>query len=119
MTREQISKVAALAACRLGVFCGERRFVAGLGWLAEHSPGSALSWRQRWYLDALLWRYRKQLAGRERGFELPTAQPAEADYRPAEPTPRQGRLLDGGDEPARTAADPPPFTPPARQARLL
>lgn len=82
MTKIEIAKTVALGKCRLGVWCGERRFVQGLAWLSEHSADTDLSWRQKWYLDGLLWRYRKQLAGREEGFVLPTSMPLEESYQP-------------------------------------
>ncbi len=80
MTKIERAKAAALAKCRLGCFNGDPRFVEGLNWLADHSPDTQLSPRQKWYLDGLLWKYRKQLAGRVEGFDLPTAMPEEAAY---------------------------------------
>lgn len=93
MTKVQIEKVRALAKCRLADFQGERTFTNGMAWLAQHAPGTALSHGQRWYLDALLWRYRKQLAGRENGYSLPTAAPREEDYYPPGREPAQKALL--------------------------
>lgn len=117
MNRDQVAKVRALAECRLGVWCGEPRFVRGLLWLADHSPETVLSWRQRWYLDGLVYRYRKQLAGRELGFEIPTEAPREDDYRPEpkpQPQPNLFGELQAVPESVRVEAIEPP-----RQGRLL
>lgn len=83
MNRQERAKALALARCSLPRFSGEPRFVRGLVWLAQHSPDTALTPRQKWWLDCLVYRHRGQLAGREEGFEIPTDLPQEQDYEPA------------------------------------
>ena len=94
MTKIEQAKAVALGKCRLGCFSSERSFVKGLNWLVEHSADTDLTFRQKWFLDSLLWRYRKQLAGREEGFELPTEMPREEAYQPGpRKAPAQASLI--------------------------
>lgn len=108
MTKIERAKAAALARCCFGFFNDKQRFVDGLNWLAQHSPETALSPRQKWFLDGLLWQFRKQLAGRTEGFELPTERPDEAAYmKPKDrPIPAQASLLAAETQPSLLDAAP-------------
>lgn len=72
----------------------ETRFVHSMDYIARTAPESVLTPRQKYQLDLMVWRFRRQLSGRaDLGFDLPDEGPVEASYeRPARPV-AQGRLL--------------------------
>lgn len=93
MNRDQRAKATALMAVHFGGPRGddERCFVRGLDFLASQEEQRPLSWRQRFFLDVLVWRYRAQLAGQPHlGFELPREAPRECEYEPHDGRPVQG-----------------------------
>lgn len=79
MNRDERAKARALAGCRLGVYSGEKRFIRQLYYIAGHDPDTALTPGQKWYLDHLVYRYRRQLAGSD-GVSIPDSAPQRADY---------------------------------------
>jgi hypothetical protein len=79
MNRLDRAKVNALRACRMGFGTWDAAFVNSLAAQVQVDPALALSDRQRFLLDVLVYRYRRQLAGNV-PFELPASEPKESDY---------------------------------------
>ena len=95
MTKLERLKTRALAThCRILPDSFDARFVANMAYTARTAPASVLTPAQKYNLDAMVWKYRRQLAGRpDLGFEMPEQPPREADYeRPVRERP-QGVLL--------------------------
>jgi hypothetical protein len=94
MTKLERLKARALMRCRTLPDSWETQFIRSLGYIARVSPETVLTSKQRYTLDLMVWRFRRQLSGRvDLGFELPERPPVEADYeRPVRPAP-QGSLL--------------------------
>lgn len=90
MTKSERAKALALARCRIAPIEFDQKFVRAQAWVAEHDPGVVLTGKQKWALDVMCWKYRRQLAGVE-GIELPPAAPRRADYFVAEDEPLPGR----------------------------
>lgn len=105
MNRHQRAKARALARVHTVAPDGAARFARQLAWLAEHEPATVLTAPQRWYLDALVWRYRRQLAG-EPGVEIPREEPQRAHYLAAAAAraEKRGRDLNGGHPPPQQDA---------------
>lgn len=95
MNKAQRAKAKALAGCRLRLCSWDTRFAHGMAWIADHSPEVALTQKQKFALDLMMWRYRRQLAGRD-DIELPTNPPDPDAYgvAPLEPDPDEtpGRM---------------------------
>lgn len=87
MTKEQRAKLAALRRCWLHPAQElDRNSLRGLLYLEETAPDTVLTWPQRYEIDRLIWRYRRQIARQlgqypDLGFELPTRAPAWDAYR--------------------------------------
>lgn len=81
MTKEERAKALALNKCRLG-FCQRSadRFVTSMAFLAKREPETVLTAGQKFYLDLLVYRYRRQLAGYKE-FDIPAAEPCREDYK--------------------------------------
>jgi hypothetical protein len=56
----------------------EKRFTQTMLYLVDQDPKQVLSPSQKWALDNLVYRYRRQLAASE--IEIPKRLPVEADY---------------------------------------
>lgn len=74
MTKAERAKAIALSQCRLRLCSWDIRFAQSMAWIAEHSPEIPLTQKQKFALNLMAWRYRRQLAGRE-DIELPTSAP--------------------------------------------
>ena len=100
MNRGERAKALALGGCHFAPADGAGRFARQLAWMAEHEPATVLSASQRWYLDALVWRFRRQLAGAA-GVEIPPAAPVRASYleAAADRRAKRARDLNGGVDP--------------------
>jgi hypothetical protein len=94
MTRTERAKIAALGRLRILPGLWDARFVRSLAYMVRTAPNTVFSPGQRYQLDSLIWRYRRQLSGRDDlGFLLPETEPRQEDYeRPARPQ-RQRMLL--------------------------
>ncbi len=62
MTPHEIELSIALGNCALGAGTRMRRFVWNMDASARSSPGIELTVRQRYYLELMAWRLRRQLA---------------------------------------------------------
>jgi len=80
VTKEERAKALALARCRMLPGSGEKRFVRSMVYLAVDEPDTVLTPPQKWYLDTVVYRFRRQLAGRDDDFAIPAAAPDRADY---------------------------------------
>lgn len=87
MNRQERHKAEALSTCRIRE-PGDRRFARGMLMLARRDPGTVLSPRQKWLLDLLVYRYRRQLYGNER-IQVPEVEPRLDHYTPRPRTRRQ------------------------------
>lgn len=82
MNADERAKARAVARCTIPD-PEDRRFARAMDWLARHEPDTVLSPKQRWALDEMVYRFRRQLAGTD-AFVLPTAPPRLEDFeRPA------------------------------------
>lgn len=70
----------------------DKRFAAALAWMARNDAAGTIKPKQKYYLDFLCYRYRRQLIGRAR-FQVPTAAPNERDYAPQRRAKTQGELF--------------------------
>lgn len=97
MTKIEAAKVTALQRCRFGFYAGNRQqFVRQLVWVLQNDSKKNLSWKQKFFLDALIWNFRSQIAAMDQnnlGFQLPAAEPVEADYDPQARYPHPQELL--------------------------
>lgn len=94
MTKLERLKARALMRCRSLPDSWETQFLRSMGYIGRVSPETVLTAKQRYTLDLMIWRFRRQLAGRDHlGFELPEVAPVEADYERPERPQRQGDLL--------------------------
>lgn len=95
MNRDQRAKIAVLTRCRIPSGLWDARFLRALEYQRRTAPDTVLTPRQRYQLDALVWRYRRQLVGLPGalGFDLPTAAPEPAAYQRRSHPPVQGSLL--------------------------
>jgi hypothetical protein len=105
------AKVAALEECRLAFAVFDRTFIRNMGWLRANASGKTLSPRQKWGLDCLIHKYRRQLGGRALPFEIPAEPPKLADYGIEEPKAMQKNIFGGEDKPRRTPIQPPEWNP--------
>ncbi|HSH43088.1 MAG TPA: hypothetical protein VK973_13260 [Arenicellales bacterium] len=103
MNRTERDKVTALEGCRLPprMFAVDDDFVRNMAWLRDNDAGKVLTGRQKWFLDCLVYKYRRQLGGRELGFEIPAAAPVLADYGVVEDTGAKQRNIFGGEDKPR------------------
>jgi hypothetical protein len=62
MTEDEIRIVKALEKCRFGNRPGSIRFISDMRWKVVHDPGVLLTWKQRYFLQSLAYRYRRQVA---------------------------------------------------------
>lgn len=93
MTKIERAKAQALARCRLLPGSFDKRFIRTVNYLAANSPDHVLTEKQRWLLDVMVHRYRRQLGGVDLPFEIPLESPALEAYA-REPKPkRQASLL--------------------------
>lgn len=94
MNRLERAKARALQRLRLMPGLFDARFVESMAYLVRTAPDTVLTERQRYTLDAMVWRYRRQLSGRDNlGFLLPEHEPMPADYVREQRPPRQVPLL--------------------------
>ena len=89
MTKTERAKAITLSRCRFLPGSWDKRFARSMGWIAQHNPSVVLTKKQKWALDAMVYRYRRQVAGTDE-FEMPTAPPARADYGVADDEPDPG-----------------------------
>lgn len=82
MNQIEQAKIKALQQCRMGWGAWDAGFVNSLAAQMTVDSHAALSLRQKFELDKLVFRYRRQLAGKT-GFELPAEAPRETDYVPS------------------------------------
>ena len=73
MNRVERAKAKALGCCRFVPGSAAKRFAREMRWLALNEPATVLSPSQRWYLDKMVWHYRRQLAGTD--IEIPASEP--------------------------------------------
>lgn len=92
MKAVEIEKAKALYRCRFLPGSFDKRFVRSMHWTACNEPSKTLTWRQKYLLDALVYRYRVQLSSQELSFDLPTSAPVESDYEPCKNPPKQQSL---------------------------
>lgn len=89
MNRHERAKAEALAGCRISA-AGDRAFVRGMVLLARRDRETVLSPRQKWTLDCLVYRYRRQLYSHPE-VNVPETAPLIEDY---QPKPRRRRQMD-------------------------
>lgn len=89
MNRHERAKAEALFQCRIHAE-GDRHFVRGMVLLARRDPETVLTPRQKWTLDCLVYRYRRQLYSHPE-VNVPAREPRLDDY---QPTPRRRRQMD-------------------------
>lgn len=105
MNKTERAKVTALEACRMPgrMFAADVEFVRSMAWARDHDAVKTLTGRQKWFLDVLIYKYRRQLGGRELGFEIPGEPPKAVDYGVKPDTgPKQANIFGGEDPPRRT-----------------
>lgn len=68
----------ALSQCHMMPATFDKRFTRSMLYLANKDPDKVLSAAQKWALDNLVYRFRRQLAGSD--IEIPEQPPVEADY---------------------------------------
>ena len=61
MTEHEIRLAKALASCSYLPGSSQKRFARDIGFLAEHSPEKEISERQRYYMEIMAWRMRRQM----------------------------------------------------------
>lgn len=118
MNQTERTVALALAECRTIPNGWDIRYIQSMAWLAKHEPEATLSGRQRYNLQLMAYRYRRQLAGSLDEEFIPVDPPRESDYvRPAPPQ-LQTDLLDGS---ARAVEfdEPLELTVPRRQKGLF
>lgn len=79
MNKLQQEKITKLRGCRMGWGTWDADFINSLAVLVKVDGKSPLTDRQKFMLDTLVWKYRRQLAGQV-SFELPSEPPQETDY---------------------------------------
>lgn len=116
MNRAQRDKALALDRCRFYPGSWERRVVHDLALLASRVPDTPLTPKQRWLLDFLCYRFRRQLLTMEGlRFEIPMTVPEKSAYGVREDEPLQAQLdMDGSRPPAHS--NPMPRTLASRAA---
>ena len=99
MNKTERAKVTALEGCRMPapMFAADRHFVRSMAWARDNDAAKVLTGRQKWFLDCMVYKYRRQLGGRELGFEIPAAAPVLADYG-VEPPKVAQKTIFGGEE---------------------
>lgn len=81
MNATERAQVAALRQyVNFGPHSDGQQFVKHLGWLLDREPKAVLTPRQKYFLVALCWRYRRQLAGRVHDTLIPREPPLIGDY---------------------------------------
>jgi hypothetical protein len=61
MTPYEIELATALRSCRFLPASSDKRFCRSMAEIAQYSPDKELSARQRYYMEIMAWRYRRQL----------------------------------------------------------
>ena len=104
MNRVERAKAKALGCCRFVPGSAAKRFAREMRWLALNEPATVLSPSQRWYLDKMVWHYRRQLAGTD--IEIPASEPKREDYLAAAEarSAKRRRDLNGGIDPPKQQA---------------
>lgn len=87
MNKIERKKAAALGRCRFYPGSWDKRFARDMAWLAEHAPETVLTPAQKWALDAMVYKYRRQLV--DSGLAVPEQPPRQADYEDAQQGRRQ------------------------------
>lgn len=81
MNTNERTQVGALARfINFGPHRDGKRFTRQLHWVLKNEPGTVLSPRQKYLLQSLCYRYRRQLAGRVHDSLIPTDPPQLDDY---------------------------------------
>lgn len=80
MTEDEIRIVKALDKCRFGNRPGSIRFINDMRWQSVHTPGVLLTWKQRFFLQSLAYRYRRQLVRFLPDELIPEIAPEPKDY---------------------------------------
>ena len=101
MNKTERAKVTALQGCRLAFAAFDRTFLRNMAWVREHEPGKTMTPPQKWALDVLVYKYRRQLGGHV-DFEIPAEPPQKDDYGIQEDQPKQKNIFGGEDKPRRT-----------------
>lgn len=103
MNKLEREKVSALDGVRLAWDQWDIRFVRNMLWLRDHDPKKTLTARQKWGLDMLLYKYRRQLGGQQLAFEIPAEAPKASDYGiQADAGAKQTNIFGGQDKPRPT-----------------
>lgn len=79
MNKLQQEKIAELRCCRMGWGTWDADFINSLAALAKVDCKAPLTDPQKFMLDTLIYKYRRQLAGHV-SFHLPSEPPQEIDY---------------------------------------
>lgn len=79
MNRLEQEKITKLRGCRMGFATWDADFVNSLAAILQMDAKPPLTARQKFMLDTLVYKYRRQLAGKV-SFELPKVEPQEVDY---------------------------------------
>lgn len=115
MNQQERTLALALSECRTVPNQWDIKFIRSMVWLAKHSPGDTISPPQRYQLQLMAYRYRRQLAGNLDDESLiPVDPPREADYLPPKRPQLQTDLLDGSTR-AVEFDEPLVITPATRQ----
>lgn len=91
MNRHERAKAEALQACRIHD-PGDRKFARGMAMMARRDPDTVLSPRQKWTLDLVVYRHRRQLYGNDQ-IRVPETEPRLEDYQPKPRARRQMALF--------------------------
>lgn len=92
MNKEERAKAEALARARINA-PGDAQFVRGMALLAKRDPATVLTPRQKWTLDSMVYRYRRQLYSDPK-VSVPSQPPQLCDYQPHARQQRQLSLFD-------------------------
>lgn len=86
MTPHEIELATALGECSYPPATSQKRFARDISFLAVNDPTRELSDRQRYYMEIMAWRYRRQLPQRL----VPDSKPVDlpSKMRKAKPTPQ-------------------------------
>lgn len=94
MNRRERAKAQALQRIRLLPGLWDEKFARSMAYIARTAPDTVLTPAQRYQLDLVVWRYRRQLAGRDDlGFPLPETEPQRDHYERPARVPRQRALF--------------------------
>lgn len=78
MTKPERAKALALFQCKMIPGTWDKGFARAMCYLAESVPATVLTPAQKYGLDLMTYRYRRQLAGSD--IEIPTEQPERENY---------------------------------------